>query len=139
MDSTLQHDHGHLDENAIPGTIHLVDLEGTIHAKHAGSAALHDVVLVPAPSSDPDDPLNWSPARKRLATASQSMYTLMVGIASAAIYSVLEPISEDTGLTLGDLNAGTGYMFLFFVSQKEGMEAAEMGENMEHWLTCGEI
>ena len=34
----------------------------------------------------------------------------MVGIASAAIYSVLEPIAEDTGLTLGDLNAGTGYM-----------------------------
>lgn len=42
------------------------------------------------------------------------VYTLMVGIASAAIYSVLEPISDATGLTLGDLNAGTGYMFLFF-------------------------
>lgn len=42
------------------------------------------------------------------------VYTLMVGIASAAIYSVLEPISEATGLTLADLNAGTGYMFLFF-------------------------
>lgn len=40
---------------------------------------------------------------------------MMVGIASAAIYSVLSPISEDTGLTLSDLNAGTGYMFLFFV------------------------
>ena len=34
----------------------------------------------------------------------------MVGIASAAIYSVLEPIAEDTGLTLGDLNSGTSYM-----------------------------
>jgi hypothetical protein len=39
----------------------------------------------------------------------------MVGIASAAIYSVLAPISEATGLTINDLNAGTGYMFLFFV------------------------
>lgn len=38
----------------------------------------------------------------------------MVGIASAAIYSVLEPISEATGLTLADLNHGTGYMFLAF-------------------------
>ena len=37
-------------------------------------------------------------------------YTFCIGIASAAIYSVLEPISKDTGLTLGDLNAGTGYM-----------------------------
>lgn len=35
----------------------------------------------------------------------------MVGIASAAIYSVLEPISDATGLTLADLNAGTGYMY----------------------------
>lgn len=101
-------------EIGIPGTIHLVDLDGTMRAKHASGAQLRDVVLVPTPSSDPDDPLNWSPARKRLSTASQCMYTLMVGIASAAIYSVLVPISEDTGLTLADLNAGTGYMFLFF-------------------------
>ena len=40
----------------------------------------------------------------------QISYTLSIGIASAAIYSVLEPIAKDTGLTLGDLNAGTGYM-----------------------------
>lgn len=37
-------------------------------------------------------------------------YTFAVGIASAAIYSVLIPIEEDTDLTLNDLNAGTGYM-----------------------------
>jgi len=110
-----QHHHGHLDQTAIPGTIHLVDLEGTIYAKHASGARMKDVVLVPAPSADPDDPLNWSPRRKLLSTASLCVYTLMVGIASAAIYSVLAPISEDTGLTLADLNAGTGYMFLFFV------------------------
>lgn len=41
-------------------------------------------------------------------------YILTVGIASAAIYSVLVPISIATNLTVGDLNAGTGYMFLFF-------------------------
>lgn len=97
----------------VPGTVHLVDLEGTMHVKHA-SGTQKDIVLVPAPSPDPDDPLNWSPKRKLLSTASMCMYTLMVGIASAAIYSVLEPIADDTGLTLADLNAGTGYMFLFF-------------------------
>ncbi|PVH72653.1 MFS general substrate transporter [Cadophora sp. DSE1049] len=104
----------HLDPNAIPGTIHLVDLEGTIRAKHASSADLKDIVLVPAPSADPEDPLNWSVKRKWLSTVSQSVYTFTIGIASAAIYSVFVPISGDTGLTLGDLNAGTGYMFLFF-------------------------
>ncbi|GAB7356972.1 hypothetical protein MBLNU459_g7810t1 [Dothideomycetes sp. NU459] len=102
-----------VEDVAVPGTVHLVDLEGTMHAQHARGGQ-RDIVLVPAPSSDPDDPLNWSPRRKALSTTCMCVYTLMVGIASAAIYSVLEPISEDTGLTLADLNAGTGYMFLFF-------------------------
>lgn len=40
----------------VPGTVHLVDLEGTMMAKHA-KGAQRDIVLVPAPSSDPDDPV----------------------------------------------------------------------------------
>ncbi|KAB8300340.1 hypothetical protein EYC80_000527 [Monilinia laxa] len=106
--------HGHLDTRLIPGTIHLVDLEGVMRGQHASASRLHDVVLVPSPSSDPDDPLNWSPKRKTLSTTCMSVYTLMIGISSAAVYSVLEPISKDTGLTIDQLNAGTGYMFLFF-------------------------
>ncbi|KIX02991.1 uncharacterized protein Z518_06541 [Rhinocladiella mackenziei CBS 650.93] len=97
----------------IPGTIHLVDLDGTIHARHA-EGGKRDIVLVPAPSNDPDDPLNWSPRRKLLFTTCLCTYILTVGIASAAIYSVIVPISAATNLTVGDLNAGTGYMFLMF-------------------------
>ena len=97
------------EQPAIPGTVHLVDLEGTMHSKHASEENLKDVVLVPTPSNDPDDPLNWSPHRKALAATCMCVYTLMVGIASATIYSVLVPISEATELTLGDLNSGTGY------------------------------
>lgn len=41
-------------------------------------------------------------------------YCLAIGIASAAIYSVLVPISAATGLSVGDLNSGTEYMFLTF-------------------------
>ena len=37
-------------------------------------------------------------------------YPFAIGTTSAAIYSVLEPIEKETSLTLGDLNAGTGYM-----------------------------
>ncbi|OQU99867.1 hypothetical protein CLAIMM_05440 [Cladophialophora immunda] len=97
----------------IPGTVHLVDLEGTIHARHAAGGK-SDIVLVPAPSDHYDDPLNWSPRRKLLSITCLCIYILAVGIASAAIYSVLVPISVATNLTVGDLNAGTGYMFLFF-------------------------
>ncbi|KAF9734561.1 hypothetical protein PMIN06_001255 [Paraphaeosphaeria minitans] len=100
-------------DTPIPGTVHLVDLLGTMTGRHAESGQ-RDIVLVPSPSSDPDDPLNWSAPRKALSTVCMCMYTLMVGIASAAIYSVLVPISEETGISLTTLNQGTGYMFLFF-------------------------
>ena len=44
----------------VPGTVHLVDLEGTMQAQHARGAGKKDIVLVPAPSSDPDDPVSPS-------------------------------------------------------------------------------
>ena len=61
----------------VPGTIHLVDLEGTVRAKHA-CGAQQDVILVPAPSNHPDDPLNWSSKRKRLSTIAVSMCVVLL-------------------------------------------------------------
>jgi hypothetical protein len=85
--------------SVIPGTVHLVDLQGTLAVKHAGGN-LDDVVLVPAPSNDPDDPLNWSPRRKLLSTISLVVYLLMIGLAVSCVYSIIVPISQDTGLTV---------------------------------------
>lgn len=56
-----------LSDEFVPGTIHLVDLTGDEHAQH-GSGGQRDIVLHPAPSNDPEDPLNWSHRRKLLAT-----------------------------------------------------------------------
>ena len=53
-------------------------------------------------------------------------YTFCIGIASAAIYSVLEPIANDTGLTLGDLNAGTGYMVRACPHPPDGAKAQRL-------------
>ncbi|RSL87237.1 hypothetical protein CDV31_016287 [Fusarium ambrosium] len=94
----------------VPGTVQLVDLEGRCGVAHAEDQ--RDVVLIPAPSNNPDDPLNWSPARKRVFLACICIYCCGIGIPSAAIYSILVPISADSGLTMDALVAGTGYMFL---------------------------
>lgn len=62
----ITHDAGYIDDDIIPGTVHLVDLEHTMHTRHAEGQ--NDIVLVPTPSTDPNDPLNWSPRRKMLST-----------------------------------------------------------------------
>lgn len=116
-----------VDVEHVPGTVHLVDLEGTMRGAHASGAGQRDVVLVPSPSADPDDPLNWAPRRKWTSTAANGVYNLTIGIASAAVYSVLEPISRDTGLTVAQLNAGTGYMFLMFVSGQRTERGHRLG------------
>lgn len=93
-----------------PGTVHLVDLEGNVTAKHADGQGSKDIILVPRPSEDPDDPLNWTLRRKLLATSCVVMYTIMLAIPSSAVYSIVTPIQEATGLSLVDLNNGTGIM-----------------------------
>jgi MFS family permease len=94
----------------VPGTVHLVDVaHDLIGSRHHGE----DIVLVPTPSADPEDPLNWSRKRKLLQVSMAYVYVIGVGIATAVQYSVLADISADTGITIGQLNTGTGLMFLF--------------------------
>jgi len=102
--------HGHIDESIVPGTVYLVDLDQRSRARH--STAHEDIILVPTPSNDPDDPLNWSPRRKLLSLICMCVYVWFTGIANSVVYSVLVPLSEATGLTINDLNSGTGYLFL---------------------------
>ncbi|TGO39040.1 hypothetical protein BHYA_0062g00450 [Botrytis hyacinthi] len=74
-------------DSPIPGTVHLIDLDGTLLTKHASGSA-KEVVLVPPPSSHPDDPLNWSPKHKALSTFCICLYVLAVGFPCSAIYSL---------------------------------------------------
>lgn len=61
-----------IDHTAIPGTLTLVDVDHVMNTHHLAHGD-RDIVLVPTPSNDPDDPLNWSPRRKFLATVCVSV------------------------------------------------------------------
>jgi hypothetical protein len=56
-----------IDSTAIPGTLTLVDVNHVLATQHLARGD-QDIVLVPTPSNDPDDPLNWSRRRKILST-----------------------------------------------------------------------
>ncbi|CAD0092216.1 unnamed protein product [Aureobasidium vineae] len=100
------------DDNIAPGTVRLIDAEGELNVKH--SEGRGDIILVPTPSDDPEDPLNWTKKRKLLHTACMVMYTVMMVFPSAAVYSVAKPISTSTGISITTINRGTGVMFLLY-------------------------
>ncbi|KAK8137461.1 hypothetical protein PG984_002954 [Apiospora sp. TS-2023a] len=102
--------HVDIDVLSVPGTVHLVDLEHALAARHA--ADQKDIILVPTPSADPDDPLNWTQSRKYLALTCALLYTWFNGMALSVVYSVLVPLSQALDVAESDLNSGTGYMFL---------------------------
>lgn len=96
-------------EVRIPGTQSL--LEDSSAASE--SPRLPTLKLHPQPSNNPQDPLNWSPRRKALATACTTLFTFTNGFSASNLYSILTPLSEQRpALTIAILNAGTGYLFL---------------------------
>ncbi|KZL84305.1 major facilitator superfamily transporter [Colletotrichum incanum] len=99
-------------ENVLPpGTSRLIDVDGSIITKHASGSDEGDIVLIPRPSDDPEDPLNWTQKRKLLATSCVIVYTVMIAIPSSAVYSVVTPIRTATGFTNPNL---IGSQFLFY-------------------------
>lgn len=61
-----------VDRSVVPGTVTLIDLEHVVETRRLDRGD-RDIILIPAPSNDPDDPLNWSRRRKLLSTVCVSM------------------------------------------------------------------
>lgn len=96
----------------IPGTVLLVNTADHEAGSHA-SGNKNDVVLMPTPSDDPEDPLRWSRKRKFWGLIMTLVYTLGVGIPTTLHYSVIADITADTGISTAQLVQGNGVMFLF--------------------------
>ncbi|PNP42455.1 hypothetical protein TGAMA5MH_05196 [Trichoderma gamsii] len=98
-------------EILIPGTVQLVDAQGVFDVKHGQQS--QDIVLVPQPTNDPDDPLRWVASRKTRNIICALVWCFFV----AGMISGLSPayilIEKDTGISIADLSTGNGILFLF--------------------------
>ncbi|KAF2489810.1 MFS general substrate transporter [Lophium mytilinum] len=96
----------------IPGTALLVDDAGQEVGKHAGGKHT-EIVLIPPPSDDPNDPLNWSMNRKRLQLTLMCLYTFILN-GFVNFYGVAYVgLSTDLKISFNGLNVGSALLFLF--------------------------
>lgn len=95
----------------IPGTVQQVDVDHTLRQRH--NEEQQDIVLIPLPSSHPDDPLNWSRSRKFLNTTCQMAWCFFAAALISGLSSSYLLISEDTGISVADLSTGNGLLYLF--------------------------
>ncbi|KAF2462963.1 MFS general substrate transporter [Lindgomyces ingoldianus] len=107
-DSKLQH---------VPATVILSEEQSVTHDATAGlrhgTGKDADIILIPQPSEDPNDPLNWSNARK------WTIITI-IGFGSTLYASVLAPLLSPALVVIamafhkevGDITQISGYMLL---------------------------
>ncbi|KAB5513219.1 major facilitator superfamily domain-containing protein, partial [Coniochaeta sp. 2T2.1] len=108
MQDTIQEAFDELHVEHIPGTEVMRDV-GKIHLVHGPKS--HEV-LIPVPSDDPRDPLNWSPLWKWIAISVQAIYCF-VAVASALSVAPMIPLLEaEFGLSPTQLNLLTGVCVL---------------------------
>lgn len=71
------------------------------------------IVLSPEPSSDPDDPLNWSITRKTLSFLVVNLYSFMVAVVALSTAVTYGALIAEFDTTAEYLNVGTAVSILF--------------------------
>lgn len=96
--------------DGIPGTNDLVDVGQTRTDVKLGDG---DIVLIPQPSTDPNDPLNWSQIRKMIFMVQAIFSTFMICVLTAIFGVAMEGFAS-VGISTNTVNQGTSASFILF-------------------------
>lgn len=98
----------------IPGTTILIDKNGIINhpMKKTKNGEKSDIILIPQPSSDPNDPLNWSRRWKNINFIILFLFTLINASASHWTSSVYTLFTVEFEVPYTKLNTGGGIQYL---------------------------
>ncbi|RLV87649.1 hypothetical protein JA9_002325 [Meyerozyma sp. JA9] len=97
------------DQLDIPGTEILVEENRT----NSDAEGKNDIVYVPEPSSDPNDPLNWSKIWKTIHITICFLYAMVNAGGSAWTSTVYEEFTIEFSASYNMLNTASGLQYLF--------------------------
>ncbi|KAF3763877.1 MFS general substrate transporter [Cryphonectria parasitica EP155] len=104
------------DPEDLPGTRRLFDSEGHMLLVPGGDATSlkkhGDIVLIPQPTDSPNDPLQWSLARKIWHTALVCFITALTAATSNDAGSASDGFNEELGIDYSYFNTGAGVLFI---------------------------
>ncbi|KAL2072383.1 hypothetical protein VTL71DRAFT_11726 [Oculimacula yallundae] len=96
----------------VPGTIKIIDLLQTMNVKHM-EGSKSDIVLVPQPTRDPNDPLNWSRWRKEYHYWLLWWWGFIAAVSVNWVGPVWTQLTIDYNTTYYQLNVASGLCWLF--------------------------
>lgn len=94
----------------VPGTVYLVDIENNLEVQHNGKT---DIVLIPQPSDDPNDPLLWSQNKKNFQFAILFYWSFLTAVATNWNGPVWDIWVESFNTTYTVLNDTAALCWLF--------------------------
>lgn len=94
----------------IPGTIHLVDLDGYLKINKAGD---DNIILHPRPSSNPNDPLRWLNTKKTIQFLLLIAWGFFQSVSTVWTGPIFDTWIDEFNCTYTQLNTASGVLFVF--------------------------
>lgn len=100
------------DDDVVPGTVHLIDMEGALHVQKADGGE-HNIILQPQPSDNVNDPLRWSQKKKNLQFLLLFVWSFFLAITVNWSGPYWTQFTLDLDCTYTQLNISSALCFLF--------------------------
>lgn len=99
-----------IDDDLIPGTVHLVDIAGNLNVKKGNNKK---VILRPQPSKDPNDPLRWPKFKKFKQFFLLFMFATFLALTVAWTSPIWLTWTTELNCTMQELSNGMALNFCF--------------------------
>jgi MFS family permease len=113
--NSLENTSNYFDENFIPGTSKIFESQdsSSIESTRPLKKNKNGIVLLPQPSDNPNDPLNWSIFRKSWHFILLSFITALTAAVSNDAGAAQDSLNKAYGISYDSMNTGAGILFLF--------------------------